>query len=87
VLPLFGIVVAERMAFNTSHFAGFLRYRVSGWFTEAFSFAGRGSLAFDPITQLTPGHFLTLPALWLGLAFFAVCLVAAVRLRRYRGPL
>jgi len=38
------------------------------------------------LTPATPGQFLTSPGLWMGLAFAAACLAAAVRLRRYRGP-
>ena len=87
VLPLLAIAAVERMAFNTSYFAAFLRYRVNGWFTEAFAFKGTGGLGLDPATQLTPGHFFSLPALWLGLVFAVAFLAAAVRLRRYRGPL
>ena len=41
----------------------------------------------DPGMHLTPGLFLTTPGLWFGLLFAAVFLLAAVRLRRYRGPI
>jgi len=37
--------------------------------------------------QLVPVHFFTEPGLWIGLAIAAVFLAAAVRLRRYRGPI
>jgi len=87
VLPLLAISAIEKMAFNTAHFSAFIKYRITGWFAEAFSFTGRDGMALDPAAQLTPAHFLSLPALWLGLAFFVVCAIAAVRLRRYRGPL
>ena len=86
VMPLLAIAAIERMAFETTYFMAFLKYRVVGWFAEAFAFKGHESLALDPVTQMTPAHFLSLPALWLGLLFFAICLFAAVRLRRYRGP-
>jgi len=37
--------------------------------------------------HLTPLTYLSTPGLWLGLIFAAVFLAAAIRLRRYRGPL
>ncbi|MGH9870021.1 MAG: ABC transporter permease [Candidatus Polarisedimenticolia bacterium] len=83
-LPLIVISVAERMAFNTSSFLSLIRYRVTGAMTEAFVLNdGR----IDRITQLDPARFLSAPGLWLGLAFAAACLAAAVRLRRYREPI
>ena len=39
------------------------------------------------MTHITPGHFLGNPGLWLGLAIFAAFFAAAVRLRRYQGPI
>jgi len=41
----------------------------------------------DSLAQLAPGKFLSTPGLWLGLTFAAAFLFAAVRLRRYRGPI
>jgi ABC-2 type transport system permease protein len=41
----------------------------------------------SPMTHITPGHFLSSPALWIGLAISAAFLAAAVRLRRYQGPI
>jgi hypothetical protein len=37
--------------------------------------------------QLTPFKYLSTPGLWIGLVLAAVFVAAAVRLRRYRGPL
>jgi hypothetical protein len=34
-----------------------------------------------------PAKFLSTPGLWIGLAFAAAFLAAAVRLRRYREPI
>jgi ABC-2 type transport system permease protein len=39
------------------------------------------------MTHLTPGVFLSSPGLWIGLAVAAAFLAAAVRLRRYHGPI
>jgi ABC-2 type transport system permease protein len=83
-LPLLAIGAVEKIAFNTSHFAAMLEYRLSGG-TEAFTMPG--SFPMDPMTHVTPGTFLSSPGLWIGLAFTAICLAAAIRLRRYRGPI
>jgi len=41
----------------------------------------------DPMTHIIPGQFLATPGLWIGLAIAAAFLAAAVRLRRYQGPI
>jgi hypothetical protein len=41
----------------------------------------------DAMAALTPAQFLSEPGLWIGLAIAAGLLAAAVRLRRYRGPI
>jgi ABC-2 type transport system permease protein len=83
VLPLLAIGVVEKIAFNTTHFAHWLGYRLAG--PEAFHFATRGSV--DPMMHLSPGKFLSTPGLWTGLVLAAIFLAAAVRLRRYREPI
>jgi ABC-2 type transport system permease protein len=83
-LPLLAIGVVEKIAFNTSHFAAMLGYRLSG---GAEAVTAPGTFPMDPMTHLTPGHFLISPGLWIGLAVAAAFLAAAVRLRRYRGPI
>ena len=84
-LPLLAIGVVEKIAFNTSHFAAMLGHRLSGG-SEGVGFTA-GSMSMDPLTQLTPGQFLICPGLWVGLAVTAAFLAAAVRLRRYQGPI
>jgi len=83
-LPLLAIGIVEKIAFNTSHFAAMLEYRLGG---SAEAVIAPGTVPMDPMTHVTPGHFLSNPGLWLGLAIFAACFAAAVRLRRYQGPI
>jgi ABC-2 type transport system permease protein len=87
VLPPLAIGIFEHMAFHTSHFAHLMRYRFFGWFTQGFVLPGRGRLPSNLLAALDPGKFLATPGLWLGLAVAAGFFAAAVRLRRYRGPL
>jgi ABC-2 type transport system permease protein len=82
-LPLLAIGIVEKIAFNTSHFAAMLEHRISG---GAEVVTAPGNFRVDPMTYLTPGHFLSSPGLWIGLTVAAAFLAAAVRLRRYRGP-
>ena len=81
ILPLLAISFFEKITFNTSHFASMLKDRVLGFAPEAFAFHAHA------VPQLTPGRYLSTPGLWLGLVFAAVFIAAAIRLRRYRGPL
>jgi ABC-2 type transport system permease protein len=84
-LPLFAIWIIEKVAFNTSHFARLLMYRMSG--PEAYDLGARGGASMHPMATLDPGKFLSTPGLWVGLAVAAAFLAAAVRLRRYQGPI
>jgi ABC-2 type transport system permease protein len=84
ILPLLAIGFVEKVVFSTSHFAAMLGYRFAGG-AEAAPFPG--TFPIDPGMPLTPGRFLSSPGLWIGLAFAAAFLAAAVRLRRYREPL
>jgi len=85
VLPVIAIAVFEKITFNTSRFAAVLKDRLLGFAPNAFG-PHRG-VTIDSLVQLTPGRYLSGPGLWLGLIFAAVCIAAAIRLRRYRGPL
>jgi ABC-2 type transport system permease protein len=87
VLPLLAIGIFEKITFGTSHFASLVKYRLMGFAPGAFDFNPHHSVAIDSLTQLTPGKFLSSPGLWIGLVFAAAFLAAAIRLRRYRGPL
>jgi ABC-2 type transport system permease protein len=83
-LPPIALCYLEKIAFNTTHLTGLLMNRLAGGIEAVYV---PGSLPMNPMTQPTPGRFLESPGLWLGLAFAAACLVAAVRLRRYREPI
>jgi ABC-2 type transport system permease protein len=84
-LPLLAIGAVERLVFNTRHFAAVLENRFTGGGAEALTMPG--TFPMNPMTHLTPGTYLSSSGLWIGLVFTALCLAAAVRLRRYRGPI
>jgi ABC-2 type transport system permease protein len=84
-LPLLAIGAVEKIAFNTSNFAAMLGNRLSGDPGGA-GFPG-ASMSMDPLTHLALAQFLISPGLWIGLALTAAFLAAAVRLRRYQGPI
>jgi ABC-2 type transport system permease protein len=81
-LPPLAIGVLEKMIFNSSHFAHYFLYRLSG---------GMEAMSSGPHTllgaHLTPLRFFGTPGLWFGLLFAAMCLFVAARLRRYRDPM
>lgn len=84
-LPLLAIGVAEKIAFGTSHFADLLGHRLGGG-PENIPFTV-GSMPMGPFPGISPGEFMVSSGLWIGLAVFAAFLAAAVRLRRYQGPI
>lgn len=83
-LPPLAIGIAEKVAFNTSHFATMVRYRFMG---DPGAAASAGGMTMDMIGPHSVGDYLTGPGLWVGLAVAAAFLFAAVRLRRDRGPI
>jgi ABC-2 type transport system permease protein len=88
LLPPAAVAMVERMALGTTYFGNMLRYRVVGAMREAFSFdPTRPGHAVGGVMELSPLQFLSAPGLWVGLIFAALCLVAAVRLRRNREPI
>jgi ABC-2 type transport system permease protein len=88
-LPPFAIALVEKIALNTSYVCSLLQYRVTGAMTEAFAVRVQhgSNQILDKLEQLDPAKFLSAPGLWIGLAFAAACLAAAVRLRRNREPI
>src|SRR2546429_2667618 len=83
VVPFLAIGLFEKITFGTSHFGSMLKHRLMGFAPEAFAF----NMHSIDSPQLTPVRYLSTPDLWIGLVFAAVFIAAAVRLRRYRGPL
>ncbi|MEY2479160.1 MAG: type transport system permease protein [Verrucomicrobiota bacterium] len=87
VLPLIVIQIFEKITFGTSYFAKLVQHRLMGFAPHAFGFHRGDHPTVDSLSQLTPGTYVASPDLWLGLLVAAGFLFAAVRLRRYRGPL
>jgi ABC-2 type transport system permease protein len=85
-LPVVAIAGVEQIAFGTRHFAALVGSRLIG---DAPSFVSTPAEVFPsgPMTHITPGSFLSSPGLWVGLVLAGVFLTAAVRLRRYQGPI
>jgi ABC-2 type transport system permease protein len=86
VLPPLALGIFEKITFNTSYVTSMLKNRVFGAGDTAFDFEMHRSISVD-LGQLTPGRFLVTSGLWIGLIVAALFVVAAVRLRRYRGPI
>jgi ABC-2 type transport system permease protein len=83
-LPVVAIGGLEKLAFNTTYFATLVGSRLIGATAPAVSTEFFPS---NPMTHITPDTFLAAPGLWIGLAIAAIFLAAAIRLRRYQGPI
>jgi ABC-2 type transport system permease protein len=90
-LPVLIIGGIEKLAFNTSHFAGMVGGRLIGAGAPTDFTAGDmvplGPMPLGPMTHITPGRLLGGLGLWAGLLIAAIFLIAAVRIRRYQTPL
>ncbi len=85
-LPLVAIAGVEQIAFHTWHFAALVGSRLIGD-APTVALTSPDMFPTDPMTHITPAQFLSSPGLWIGLVFAAAFLAAAVRLRRYQGPI
>jgi ABC-2 type transport system permease protein len=85
-LPVVAIAGVEQIVFHTWHFAALIGNRLLGA-TPTVASTSSEMFPTHPMTHITPGHFLSGPGLWIGLALAAIFLAAAVRLRRYREPI
>jgi len=81
-LPPFVVWGVEKIAFNTSYFLGVLSYRLNGP-----DLSGMGLAHNFKMEEFTPVTFFFVPGLWIGLGLAVIFITAAVRLRRYRGPI
>jgi ABC-2 type transport system permease protein len=91
LLPWLAIAAIEKLAFDTTFFARVLVNRLTGGFQQGFLVVSypkdTHASMVDRFAQFEPLKFLTTPGLWIGLVFAAICITAAIRLRRYRGPI
>ena len=91
VLPPLALAAFEEITLHNHRFFSFLGERFAGFATCAFSFTLPDGSKVDPhyipVTQITIGHYLSSPSLWLGLLFTAGCLFVAIRLRHTREPI
>jgi ABC-2 type transport system permease protein len=85
-LPLLAIAGVEQIVFHTWHFAALVGGRLIGAVPSVAS-TSPDMFPTDPMTHVALGSFLSSPGLWIGLAVAAMFLTAAVRLRRYQGPI
>ena len=85
-LPLVAIGGVEQIAFHTWHFAALVGGRLIGA-TPTVAATSPNMFPTDPMIHISPGSFLSSPGLWIGLALAAIFLAAAVRMRRYQGPI
>ena len=84
-LPPAAVIVIERVAFNSAHFAGLLQLLTVGGKDDAMS-GTRPAMTMDMLT-VPFGRLLLGPGLWIGLVLSAVLLLGAVHLRRVRGAM
>ena len=85
-LPPAAVVVIERVAFNSAHFAGLLQLLFVGG-SGADAMSGSDHVMTMDMLTVPFGQFLLGPGLWIGLVSSAVLLLGTVRLRRIRGAL
>jgi ABC-2 type transport system permease protein len=85
VLPPLGIMLVEKIAFNTAYFGAMLKNRFDGN-GAGDSFTLR-HVNIEGMPSMNASAIFASPGLWLGLLVAALFLAGAVQIRRYRGPL
>ncbi|HEV2441060.1 MAG TPA: hypothetical protein VGT07_00950 [Steroidobacteraceae bacterium] len=85
-LPVAAVLIMEKLVFNTSVLTHLLLSRLEGG-SAAIPFPPPGNMPMEAPTLANLGAFLASPGLWIGFAICALFLAAAVRLRRYQGPI
>jgi len=86
ILPIVVIGGVEKLIFRTTHFVALVGARFIGD-TPSVAITTPDAFPTDPMIHISPGTFLSTPGLWIGLIIAAAFLAAAVRLRRYQGPI
>lgn len=82
-LPPLTIGFGEKIAFGTSHFADWLMFRFVGGMNAP---PQANPMSTAMLMSESPLGFFVNVHLWTGFVMCAVCLFAAMRLRRIRGP-
>jgi ABC-2 type transport system permease protein len=85
-LPVVAIGAIEKLVFDSTFFVQMVGIRLLGGGAATDITHGQ-MMPLGPMTQLTPFRFLGSPDLWIGLLVAVLFLAAAVRLRRYQGPI
>jgi ABC-2 type transport system permease protein len=85
-LPVLAISGVEMIVFHTHHFARLVGLRLVGG-NAPVDATPVGMFPTGPMTHITPAIFLSSPSLWIGLIVAVAFFAAAVRLRRYQGPI
>jgi len=86
-LPPIAVGLFEKIAFNTSYFAGLIAAHFDSGPARSNPAMGASAMSMDALTSPSPSQFLVSPGLWAGLMITALFLAMAVRLRRQRGPI
>ena len=82
VLPPIVLIVVEFVTFRTTYLGSLLANRISGG-SEGAAFT-IGAMSMEPMSHISPIHFLLSSGLWIGLAIAAIFLAIAIQMRRYR---
>jgi ABC-2 type transport system permease protein len=87
VLPPLALGLVEKIAFGSGYVGEMIRYRLSGGLAEAFHVSDQSGPHSMQLGGMDPLKFAECPGLWIGLAFAAAFIAAAVWMRRYREPI